>query len=62
MNSNKRNLKENKEGNQGQGQIRKEVVEAATGGILWKGYSNKHCKVHWKTPVNFVNSANFAKF
>ena len=31
MTSNKRNLKEKKQTNQGQGQIRKESAEAATG-------------------------------
>ena len=34
MTSNKRNLKENKGGNQGQGQIRKEGAGAAIGGVL----------------------------
>ena len=34
MTSNKRNLKENKKVNQGQGQIRKESGEAATGIVL----------------------------
>ena len=37
MTSNKRNLKENKVENQGQGQIRKNRAEAATGGVLYKG-------------------------
>ena len=34
MSSNKRNLKENKIANQGEGQIRKDSAEAATGGVL----------------------------
>ena len=34
MTSNKRNPKENKGANEGQGQIRKESAEAATGGVL----------------------------
>ena len=34
MTSNKRNLRENKGANQGQGQIRKKNAEAATGGVL----------------------------
>ena len=34
MNSNKSNLKESKEANQGQGQIRKKRAEATTGGVL----------------------------
>ena len=34
MASNKRNLKENKESNQEQGQIRKESAEVPTGGVL----------------------------
>ena len=34
MTYNKRNLKENKEANQGQRQIRKECAEAITGAVL----------------------------
>ena len=34
MPSNKRNLKENKKANQGQGQISKGSAEAITGGVL----------------------------
>ena len=34
MTFNKSNLKEIKEANQGQGQIRKESAEATTGGVL----------------------------
>ena len=34
MTSNKRDLKENKEANLGQGQIKKESAEAATGCVL----------------------------
>ena len=34
MTSNRRNLKENKKVNQRKGQIRKESVEATTGGVL----------------------------
>ena len=52
MSSNKRNLKENKIANQGQGQIRKDSAEAATGGVLQKKCSYKCCKITWKTPVS----------
>ena len=52
MNSNKSNLKESKEANQGQGQIRKKRAEATTGGVLKKRCSYKHRKTHWKTPAS----------
>ena len=52
MISNKRNLKENKKANQGQGQIKKESAEAATGGALLKRCSYKHHKINWKTPMS----------
>ena len=52
MPSNKRNLKENKKANQGQGQISKESAEAITGGVLQKRCSYKQRKTHWKTPVS----------
>ena len=51
MTSNKRNLKENKGVNQGQGQIRKESVEATTGGVFLKKLSYKHRKIHRAAPV-----------
>ena len=51
MTSNKRNLKENKGVNQGQGQIRKESVETTTGGVSLKKFSYKHRKIHRATPV-----------
>ena len=49
--SNKRNLKENKGVNQGQGQIRKESVEGTTGGVSLKKFSDKHRKIHMATLV-----------
>ena len=48
MTSNKRNLKENKGVNQGQGQIRKESVEGTTGGVSLKSYLINIAKFTWQ--------------